>query len=250
MIKIFKFKKTGNKLVSTVVEQKKSIVAESPKAEAPKVETVKAEAPKETPKPRHNVTTYRGAFNQLELDGDVDAYTNNLAAIRANEPKAGTQKNSSRFTITDGMSVSSPKSNTRLYSGGKRMEILNDIGTVKVETLADRVNLGSGECFYFSKQGYYIMRQAGKSYFLRATDKCLPARIMASLTPSSDAAKPYTGNIVVENDLQNKYRELTQTEIDSILKEQPSEKELLSIFVLMANAEKLQFDTAKAVVVW
>ena len=213
------------------------------------------ETPKEeTPTVSYKVETEIGAYNQYQLDKDFDAYSKRVSDI---------QEKSKREPMFE--EIPSPKQtpkSTRQFYGQKEVmaSVVNNNVEYRVASVNDEHKIAKAQPYFIVKQGYYVMFETGRVYFLKTTDqgqkdrnnvlKTLPARLMASSDTSTNGAKVYTGQMVIYNDLNNSYRDLTRAEFDSIVKATPSQYDLLSVYVQFVNTDEVEMNVTSAINIW
>jgi hypothetical protein len=216
----------------------------------------------ETPQAKQtfNVSTEMGASNQFAQDGDVVAYSKNLAAIKERIEPMFEQPKNDRFTFTNGMQ-SFPEEQVPFVKPEKSKYKAEDFRFVEVDRATYKRNVSTVPPVYLVKQGYYLLLDGGKVYILKdgknaqkniRTNKveCVPNILMKSGDPETSGLKRNAGNIVIGNDPHGKWLHLTKQEYDNILKAQPSYEDLMAVYFLHANKERLEMNVSNALPVW
>ena len=260
------FNKIGNKVVQTFrpkngIKETNIIKANEKIAELEKqLETPKEETPKVS-KAKSMGEKLLDASADYRVHKDTEKYLAENEAIMAEyrtEPMFEDNIPSPKQTPT----LPIPKSTARHFYGQKEVmaSVVNNNVEYRVASVNDEHKIAKAQPYFIVKQGYYVMFESGKVYFLKTTDqgqrdrnnviKTLPNRLMASSDTSTNGAKVYTGQMVIYNDLNNSYRDLTRAEFDSIVKATPSQYDLLSVYVQFVNTDEVEMNVTSAINIW
>jgi hypothetical protein len=101
---------------------------------------------------------------------------------------------------------------------------------------------------FIVKYGYYLLYDAGVCYYL--SGNMVQPSVLKRLASEELSGETQNNSSILMSVSKGKYRNVSQSEYNSLITDTPSKEDLFKVFVQWDNVQKVLLDTSRAVPVW